>query len=152
MLQNDDMCATITAVLARLTLVYRDPAWAILWNFGAKCITTTKNPSFFRNMTISTIITMEKDPVLPGRDSSESSREGCHKCHERKAPYKRLKYWIGTLLVHAFALLTTITLLNHFSNLSNTSARKYLSSPSKYCELNPLKKDTLVLTSVRQPR
>ena len=30
MLQSDDKYATITAVLARLTLMYRDPAWVIL--------------------------------------------------------------------------------------------------------------------------
>ena len=29
-MQSDDKYATITVVLARLTLMYRDPAWAIL--------------------------------------------------------------------------------------------------------------------------
>lgn len=68
-----------------------------------------------------------------GRDSSEIAWEGCYKRNDRKALNKLLKYLIGILLIQLFVQLTTITLQSHLLNLSETSARKHLSTPSRYC-------------------
>ena len=126
LMQSDDKYATITAVLARLTLAYHDPAWAIR-------ITGMRNPSLFRTVTTSTTVTMEKDPIMLGRDSSEITWEGCYKCHERKAQNKLLKYLVGILLIHLLIQWTTIALQIHLLNLSKTSARKHSNSTSRYC-------------------
>ena len=150
-MQSDDRYATITAALARLMSAYHDLARTILEGLGAECIINTKKPSLFKDIvTTRTISTMEKNPVMSARDSGEISWEGCYKCHHCKEPHERLKYWIGILLFHAFLLLTTIILLTRLLNLSNAPARKYSSSPSRYCgQRPPLIKKLQVLTGAR---